>query len=329
MRAAEAATRAAVEAQVAAQAVLNQIETAIEDREPELQSYEVAERSWQPELDAQPEPARRADVEIRWEPDLPQRPVQTEARSREQYDWTEQDSAPVYEEIEAQAIPANLIHFPREIVATRRLRPRLAEGPGESDSPQLSIFEVDPNTISTQPMEQSGETADPVWIGSSWQQMQLDEEPRAEQLPDYYALVADEHKLFQAPFGRRMMATVVDAAIIMGLVFGAIYLISSNLDSLPGKRVFEICAVLAVLGFAALYEWFFLTFAKVTPGMRYAQLALCTFDEQMPTREQVNGRLKAMLISVLPVGLGMLWSIFDEDQMSWHDRLSKTYLRLS
>jgi hypothetical protein len=36
-----------------------------------------------------------------------------------------------------------------------------------------------------------------------------------------------------------------------------------------------------------------------------------------------------MLISVIPAGLGMVWSIFDEDQMSWHDRLSKTYLRLS
>lgn len=329
VRAAEAATRAAVEAQVAAQAVLNQIETAIEDREPELQSYEVTESFWEPEVNVQPEPGTRAEVEIRWEPDLPQRPVQTEAYSRNQYDWTEQDSAPVYEEIEAQAIPANLIHFPREIVATRRLRPRLGEGTGESDSPQLSIFEVDPNSVSTKPLEQQVEAGDPVWIGSSWQQMQLDEEPRAEQLPDYYALVADEHKLYQAPFGRRMMATVVDAAIIMGMVFGSIYLISSNVESLPGKRAFEICAVLAVLGFAALYEWFFLTFAKVTPGMRYAQLALCTFDEQMPTREQVNGRLKAMLISVLPVGLGMLWSLFDEDQMSWHDRLSKTYLRLS
>lgn len=329
VRAAEAATRAAVEAQVAAQAVLNQIETAIEDREPELQSYEVTESFWEPEVNVQPEPGTRAEVEIRWEPDLPQRPVQTEAYSRNQYDWTEQDSAPVYEEIEAQAIPANLIHFPREIVATRRLRPRLGEGTGESDSPQLSIFEVDPNSVSTKPLEQQVEAGDPVWIGSSWQQMQLDEEPRAEQLPDYYALVADEHKLYQAPFGRRMMATVVDAAIIMGMVFGSIYLISSNVESLPGKRAFEICAVLAVLGFSALYEWFFLTFAKVTPGMRYAQLALCTFDEQMPTREQVNGRLKAMLISVLPVGLGMLWSLFDEDQMSWHDRLSKTYLRLS
>jgi hypothetical protein len=329
VRAAEAATRAAVEAQVAAQAVLNQIETAIEDREPELQSYEVVERLWEPEVNVQPGPASRAEMEIRWEPDLPQRAVQTEAYSRNQYDWTEQDSAPVYEEIEAQAIPANLIHFPREIVATRRLRPRLGEGPIESDSPQLSIFEVDPNSVSTQPMEQNVEAGDPVWIGSSWQQMQLDEEPRAEQLPDYYALVPDEHKLYQAPFGRRMMATVVDAALVMGMVFGSIYLISSNVESLPGKRAFEVCTVLALLGFATLYEWFFLTFAKVTPGMRYAQLALCTFDEQMPTREQVNGRLKAMLISVLPVGLGMLWSIFDEDQMSWHDRLSKTYLRLS
>jgi uncharacterized RDD family membrane protein YckC len=266
-------------------------------------------------------------MEIRWEPDMPQRSMHTDAYSR--YDWTEQDSAPVYEEIEAQAIPANLIHFPREIVATRRLRPRLAEGSVESESQQLSIFEVDPKTVSTQPMEQSIEAGDPVWIGSSWQQMRLDGEPHAEQVPDYYALVPDEHKLYQAPFGRRMMATVVDSAVIMGLVFGSIYLISSNVDSLPGKRAFEVFAVLAVLGFAALYEWFFLTYAKVTPGMRYAQLALCTFDEQMPTGEQVKGRLKAMLISVLPLGLGMLWSIFDEDQMSWHDRLSKTYLRLS
>lgn len=345
LRAAEAATRAAVEAQVAAQAVLDHFETSIEERidnrieerieesEPEArQSFELAEPAWQEEAVAQREPARSPGVEIRWEPDLPQRPAQTETYSAVQYDWAAQDqydSAPVYEEIEAQAIPANLIQFPREIIATRRMRPRLADGPGEAESQQLSIFEVDPNSVSTEPMEQSVQAGDPVWIGSSWQQMQLDEEPRTEQLPDYYALVPDEHKLYQAPFGRRMMATVVDAALIMGLVFGTMYLISSNLDTLPGKHAFEAFGVLGVLGFAALYEWFFLTFAKVTPGMRYAQLALCTFDEQMPTREQVNGRLKAMLISVLPVGLGMLWSIFDEDQMSWHDRLSKTYLRLS
>jgi hypothetical protein len=332
LRAAEAATRAAVEAQVAAQAVLAQIETSLEDREPEEQTFEVAEQSWQNEVRTEQTPMSHPGVEIRWEPDMPQRSTATEAYPASRYEWGVEDhldSAPVYEEIEAQAIPANLIQFPREIIATRRMRPRLADGPAEGESPQLSIFEVDPNLVSTEPMGQSVEAGDPVWIGSSWQQMQLDEEPQAEQLPDYYALVPDEHKLYQAPFGRRMMATVVDAGLIMGLVFGSIYLIASNVDSLPGKRVFEVCAVLGVLGFAALYEWFFLTYAKTTPGMRYAQLSLCTFDEQLPSREQVNGRLKAMLISVLPVGLGMLWSLFDEDQMSWHDRLSKTYLRLS
>jgi hypothetical protein len=32
-------------------------------------------------------------------------------------------------------------------------------------------------------------------------------------------------------------------------------------------------------------------------------------------------------VSLLPVGLGMVWSVFDEDHLSWHDRLSETYLR--
>src|SRR3569833_4037193 len=102
----------------------------------------------------------------------------TEAYSQSQYEWSAEDrldSAPVYEEIEAQAIPANLIQVPREIIATRRMRPRLADGPAEGDSLQLSIFEVDPNMVSAEPMGQTIEAGDPVWIGSSWQQMQRDE----------------------------------------------------------------------------------------------------------------------------------------------------------
>jgi hypothetical protein len=27
------------------------------------------------------------------------------------------------------------------------------------------------------------------------------------------------------------------------------------------------------------------------------------------------------------VGLGLVWSVFDEDHLSWHDRISQTYLR--
>jgi uncharacterized RDD family membrane protein YckC len=71
----------------------------------------------------------------------------------------------------------------------------------------------------------------------------------------------------------------------------------------------------------------FNVFAKGTPGMRYADISLCTFDGQSPTREQRCARLVALLLSVLPAGLGVIWAIFDEDNLGWHDRLSDTYVR--
>jgi hypothetical protein len=61
--------------------------------------------------------------------------------------------------------------------------------------------------------------------------------------------------------------------------------------------------------------------------MKYAGVSLCTFDDELPTRAQLRGRLAALLLSVLPVGLGLAWAIFDEEHLTWHDRLSRTYLR--
>ena len=61
--------------------------------------------------------------------------------------------------------------------------------------------------------------------------------------------------------------------------------------------------------------------------MKYAHISLCTFEDENPTREQLRSRLVAMLLSVLPVGLGVAWAIFDDDHLTWHDRLSRTYQR--
>jgi uncharacterized RDD family membrane protein YckC len=82
------------------------------------------------------------------------------------------------------------------------------------------------------------------------------------------------------------------------------------------------------MGFAiagALYQMLFLTLASATPGMKYAHIRLITFDGRIPSRAQRVRRLFALLLSLLPVGLGLAWAIFDEDHMSWHDRLSRTY----
>ncbi|MGA8089380.1 MAG: RDD family protein [Terracidiphilus sp.] len=349
LRAAEAATRAALEAQAAAQAVLDHIESngnhvaelAYEERPAEVPVPEKRTKNSDTVKQTEAAAAKRTEaaatvgLEIRWEPDMPVRHAQQEMRATRVETWDaatadDLDGGETYQAVEAaQPIAANLIEFPREIVATRRMRPRITEAfVDESEPQQLSIFEVEPNSISTEPMGAAATIVEEAtWIGSSWQQIELEEQPQP--LPDYYALQPDAPRLYQAPFSRRMMATMVDAALILSLVWGTAYLAASHFDRLPSLRDSEVCGVIATLGFAALYEWFFLTFAKVTPGMRYAQLSLCTFDEEVPNAAQVKERMKAMLISVLPVGLGVVWSIFDEDQMSWHDRLSKTYLRLS
>jgi uncharacterized RDD family membrane protein YckC len=61
--------------------------------------------------------------------------------------------------------------------------------------------------------------------------------------------------------------------------------------------------------------------------MKYAGISLCTFEGHNPTRAQRCGRLVSLILSVLPLGLGLVWAIFDDDHLSWHDRLSRTYLR--
>jgi len=82
---------------------------------------------------------------------------------------------------------------------------------------------------------------------------------------------------------------------------------------------------LAVIG--VLYQVLFFALARNTPGMKYAHISLCTFDDQIPTGARRLGRLGALFLSLLPVGLGVAWAIFDEEHLSWHDRLSGTYLR--
>ena len=60
------------------------------------------------------------------------------------------EEEPVFTAVEPLAV--NLIEFPRELVAARKMRPRLAEGPlretSQDELDQLEIFEVAPESIS-------------------------------------------------------------------------------------------------------------------------------------------------------------------------------------
>lgn len=339
LRAAEAATRAALEAQAAAQVALENLQTAEEERAREEFRAEPLVREAAPRWEAEPrwapEPEPRSPEDgtswkVRWEPDFPAR---TSESQRTQQKVADAGPAEFQNHgittVDAQPIHANLIRFPREIVATRRMRPRLAVQDGEA-SEQLSIFEVDPGSVSTQPTIAVAEESalEPSWAGPEWSTIQLDAHPHTEK-PEVHdePVAAPALEVQAASLELRLMAAAVDVALVLLLVCVAAFSMAGHLENSLTVKFAEMSAVAGFILIGLAYQAFFLLTAGVTPGMKYAGIALCTFDDEYPTRQQLRHRFVGLLVSLLPVGLGLAWSIFDEDRLSWHDRLSRTYQR--
>jgi len=237
--------------------------------------------------------------------------------------WGSEEIEPVEPDL---PIHANLIEFPRELVATRKMRPRLAEGPYavQRTEMQLSIFEVDPGAISTDP---DPVCAEPVaaWSEPDWSDIKLEPQLREEAEPE--EMPATQPVVQLAPVGRRLMAALVDGVLIGVLLAGPAVMAAHRMGH-PSAKVLMLGAVVAFLLGGLLYEALFLILAGATPGMRCACVSLCTFDGQIPTRAQLKSRLGALLLSLVPMGLGAAWALFDDDRLCWHDRLSRTYPRM-
>jgi len=347
VRAAEAASQAVLKMHAAAESVLAELESAAapEPVHPAVESRQSGATSSGTYFDSflgieRPVAATEArtnggELKIQWEPDLPLRPshpAASMAHLPEQTalalgDWRGTIDYGEPETVEpAQLIPGNLIEFPRELIAARKARPRIAEGPLASEDDgrgQLSIFEVDPGSISIQPAP--ADAAAEVQ-SSGWSKLMLDTEaipsPAADAATD-----SPTHAIDSAPLHLRAMAAMVDVGLIGAIFVAASFVAANNVISPPAMRTMELAAAGAFVAIWLLYQSLFLMFAGITPGMRYAGIALCNFDDRRPSRKQLRRRIWAVLLSLLPVGLGMLWSIFDEDHLSWHDRISRTYAR--
>ena len=225
----------------------------------------------------------------------------------------------------AVPLAANLIEFPRELVAARRARPRLAEGPLRDTEPQpvqLRIFEVEQETIDHRP----GMTA--AAAGLDWSSIRLDA-PTPEHVARAAAAraAAEEAPIRPAALEDRIMAALVDGALSFAGFLIFVFVFSSCTAHPPSGRTALVAGFLAFLGSFVAYQWLFFRFGESTPGMMYAGIALCTLNDDNPTRPAMQRRVGALLLSALPLGLGLLWAVFDEDHLGWHDRISGTYQR--
>jgi len=164
----------------------------------------------------------------------------------------------------------------------------------------------------------------PEWSRPNWPDIKL-EDQRMKEIP--LLLVPPAVQLHAASLRIRFKAVVVDGTLTLGAVLAAALVATLNLENLPSVKTMALVAAAAAVILGALYQILFLTLGKATPGMKVAHLALRTLDGEDPTRAQRCGRFGALLLSLLPAGLGVLWALFDHDHLSLHDRLSRTYLR--
>jgi uncharacterized RDD family membrane protein YckC len=132
--------------------------------------------------------------------------------------------------------------------------------------------------------------------------------------------------LRSAPLEQRLLAVAIDGAIVVlaGVGFGAIF------DRIAGVRppLTQIVAFGAGLMGAlwAAYQYLLIVYSGTTPGLRAMKLQLQRFDGSFPSRRLRRWRVLGSVLAGISLGMGYAWQFLDEDNLCWHERVTKTYL---
>jgi uncharacterized RDD family membrane protein YckC len=222
----------------------------------------------------------------------------------------------------ATAVPdTNIIEFPRPV--TEEMFPEeLAEPIIESPR----ILDVPEEPVAT------AVTAESL---PSFATIHLDHDADKE-VPDWIRSYRDEFDeaelelpLQVAPMRSRVLAGVIDVALVLTATALFSVIVLSITKYLPQGKAAALTAIVLSAAFWLAYHYAFLVFSGLTPGMQVSQLELCSFEGCYPLRRTRGARAWAMGVSCMSVGMGFAWAVVDEDNLGWHDRITRTYLRQS
>jgi len=127
----------------------------------------------------------------------------------------------------------------------------------------------------------------------------------------------------------------IDDRRISGLIDAACLLFACGsflalFGSLGGHfAMSKLNAAVYAASFAIVYlQYFalFTVFGGTTPGMMIRGLRVVDFSGEEPTPKQLLLRAAGYMLSAGTFFLGFLWVQWDEDELTWHDRISRTYL---
>jgi uncharacterized RDD family membrane protein YckC len=129
-----------------------------------------------------------------------------------------------------------------------------------------------------------------------------------------------------ASLDQRRYALLIDAGCLAFAYGGFLALFGS----LGGEfTLSKLSATVCLLTFAFVYlQYFglFTVFGGSTPGMMVSGLQVASLTGDVPTPRQYLLRATGYVLSAGTCFLGFLWVLWDEDGLTWHDRLSHTYL---
>jgi uncharacterized RDD family membrane protein YckC len=197
---------------------------------------------------------------------------------------------------------AKILEFPRFFSAPRPVLDELAEP--VFDQPRI--------------LEVPEQLPPPPALGGIL--IEPEEKVEAERRPGF------ELPLNPPPMARRMAAGVIDLSIV-SISFAAFAVMFFRVTHVvpPLRQAAGVCAgMVAAVWF--VYQYLFLVYPGITPGLKLIKLQLSRFDGTPAPRSLRRWRVLASVLSGLSLALGYVWCFFDEDQLCWHDRITHTYM---
>jgi len=132
--------------------------------------------------------------------------------------------------------------------------------------------------------------------------------------------------MHNASLARRLGAMLYDSLLVLALMF----LVTLPFIAIRGGEPVESGEGPYRIALLVMVYLFFVGFWSMhgrTLGMQSWRMQLETVDGKKPGIARASLRFFAAVLSLIPLGLGFWWQIWDKDSLTWHDRLSGTRLR--
>jgi uncharacterized RDD family membrane protein YckC len=127
-----------------------------------------------------------------------------------------------------------------------------------------------------------------------------------------------------SPLIRRLAAMLYDSLLILALLFLATLPFIAVRGGEPVEANENLVYRLILCGVIFGFFVGFWAISGRTLGMQSWRLQLKSMDGNEIGFKTASIRFFAAILSWLPVGLGFLWSLWDKDGLTWHDRISKS-----